>query len=152
MKFAPGLYCVTNNPGTYAGALTGSNVTFYVMDPDFRLVFEGNGHGLNATAPTRGEYEGLLIYMPPQFDAKGNLLHTQSLDLRLNSDQDTVGSIFAPSADVTLFGSSEENVQLNSQIIAYQVDSGGSANITLEYDPADNYEASLPPVSSLLFE
>lgn len=61
--------------------------------------------------------------MKPQIEANGNLLQTQELDLRGNGSQDTVGSIIAPSAYVTMFGDSSSDALINSQIIAYKVDS-----------------------------
>jgi hypothetical protein len=76
-------------------------------------------------------------------------LNTQEIDLRGNGDADIVGTIIAPSADVTMFGNSGTGA-LNSQIIAYQVDAGGTADINLAYQVTDNYIANLPFVVSLL--
>ncbi|HUG33123.1 MAG TPA: pilus assembly protein TadG-related protein [Anaerolineales bacterium] len=144
MDFASGLYCVTNSPGPYHGALTGTNVTFYIMSANFSMTFNGAGNHFNATAPTSGEYDGVLIYMAPQVDANGNLLNTQQLDLRGNGDADIVGSIIAPSADVTMFGNSNSDALINSQIIAYHVDSGGNADIHIQFQQDDNFQATLP--------
>ena len=153
MDFAPGLYCVTNNPGPYHGALTGTEVTFYIMSPNFSMTFSGSGNYFNATAPTGPKgypYKGVLIYMAPQVDANGNLIQTQELDLRGNGTfGDIVGTIIAPSADVTMFGNSGTGV-LNTQIIAYHVDSGGTANIHIAYDDEDNYQATLPIMLTML--
>lgn len=151
MDFAPGLYCVTNSPGPYHGALTGTNVTFYIMSANFSMTFNGAGNHFNATAPTNGgEYDGVLIYMAPQVDANGNLLNTQELDLRGNGDADIIGSIIAPSADVTMFGNSNQDALINSQIIAYHVDSGGNADIHIQFVDDDNYQATLPITLTLL--
>jgi choice-of-anchor A domain-containing protein len=87
--------------------------------------------------------------MAPQIDANGNLLNTQQLDLRGNGDGDIKGTIIAPSADVTMFGNSGTGA-INSQVIAYQVDSGGTADIHLTYKAGDNYHASLPISLTLL--
>ncbi len=151
MDFAPGLYCITNSPGPYHGELTGSEVTFYVMSPNFSIKFNGSGNSFNATAPTDpdNEYRGILMYVAPQVDVNGNLLNTQEIDLRGNGDADIVGTIIAPSADVTMFGNSGTGA-LNSQIIAYQVDAGGTADINLAYQVTDNFIANLPFVVSLL--
>lgn len=55
----------------------------------------------------------------------------------------------APSADVTIFGNSGTGA-LDSQVIAYQIDSGGTADIHFVYDSGDNYRASLPISLALL--
>jgi Flp pilus assembly protein TadG len=151
MDFAPGLYCVTNSPGPYHGELTGSEVTFYIMSSNFNMKFNGSGNSFNAQAPTdpNNEYRGVLMYMAPQVDANGDLLNTQQLDLRGNGNGDIVGTIIAPSADVTMFGNSGTGA-LDSQVIAYQVDSGGTAAIHLVYDSGDNYRAFLPISLTLL--
>jgi len=149
MDFAPGLYCITNSPGPYHGELTGSEVTFYAMRADFEIKFDGAGNSFTAQAPSTGEYAGVLLYLAPQFDTNGNLINTQAVDLRGNGDGDIVGTIIAPSADVTMFGNSGTGA-INSQIIAYQVDAGGGANIHVTYNTEDNYQLSLPNTLTLL--
>lgn len=146
--FAPGVYCITNSPGPFHGQLSGTNVTFYIMSSTFTMTFNGGGN-LTASAPTSGEYDGVLIYMAPQVDANGNLLNTQALDMRGNGTGTVTGTILAPSADVTMFGNSGTGA-FNSQVIAYEVDSGGNANITITYQPDDNYQAALPITLTIL--
>ena len=148
MDFAPGLYCVTNSPGPYHGEITGTEVTFYITSANFSMKFSGGG-SLTASAPTGGEYKGVLLYLAPQFDSNGNLVQTQQIDMRGNGTGDIVGTIFAPSANVTMFGNSGTGA-INSQIIAYYVDSGGTADITITYDPDDNYISDMPIVLTLL--
>jgi len=151
MDFAPGLYCVINDTvGPYHGELTGSEVTFYIMSSNFEMKFSGAGNSFNASAPTSGDYEGVLMYLAPHVDANGNLLGSgQELDLRGNGDGDIVGSIIAPSAKVTMFGNSGAGA-LNSQVIAYLIDSGGTADIHLTYNANDNYQAEVPTTLTLL--
>jgi Flp pilus assembly protein TadG len=151
--FAPGLYCIMNTTiGPYHGELTGSEVTFYIPSASFSLKFSGSGNSFNATAPTDpdNEYKGVLMFLKPQVDANGNLLQTQELDLRGNGSQDTVGSIIAPSAYVTMFGNSSSDALINSQIIAYKVDSQGTADIHITYDSDDNFKKLLPISLALL--
>jgi len=145
--FASGLYCVTNSPGPFHGQLSGTGVTFYIMSASFSMTFNGGGN-LTASAPTSGEYTGILIYMAPQI-SNGTLLNTQQLDMRGNGTGNVVGTIIAPSADVTMFGNSGTGA-FNSQIIAYHVDSGGNADIRISYNPTRNYNANLPIILSLL--
>ncbi|MCI0549479.1 MAG: pilus assembly protein TadG-related protein [Anaerolineae bacterium] len=151
MDFAPGLYCIMNSTiGPYHGKLTGTEVTFYIPSISFELKFDGNGNSFNATAPTSGEYKGVLMYLAPLVDSNGNLLDSsQALDLRGNGDEDIIGAIIAPSADVTMFGNSGAGA-LNSQVIAYHVDAGGNANIDLTYNAGDNYQAAIPITLTLL--
>jgi hypothetical protein len=153
MVFTTGLYCVTNSPGPYHDSITGNRVTFYLMDPNFNIKLAGGG-SFTASAPKTGEYQGILLYLPPQLDANGNLIQqggngTQQIDLRGNGSADIIGTILAPSADVTMFGNSGSKA-FNSQIIAYHVDSGGNANININYNPNRNHNVNLPIVLSLL--
>jgi Flp pilus assembly protein TadG len=149
MDFAPGLYCITNSPGPYHGEITGADVTFYAMRADFTIKFDGSGNSFTAQAPASGEYAGILLFAAPQLDANGNLLNTQAIDLRGNGDGDIIGTIIAPSADVTMFGNSG-TAAINSQIIAYQVDAGGGANIHVSYNAGNNYRVALPNTLTLL--
>lgn len=146
--FAPGLYCVTNISVNSHSSISGSEVTFYVSSANFSLLFNGGGN-LTASAPTSGEYKGILMYLAPQFDANGNLLNTQSIDMRGNGNGNLVGTFLAPSADVTMFGNSGTGA-FNSQIIAYQVDSGGTADIKIVYQAKDNFQVIQPITLTLL--
>ena len=111
----------------------------------------GSSNSFNAQAPTDSdnEYWGVLMYMAPQIDAHGNLPNTQQLDLRGNGDDDIKGTIIVPSADGTILGNSGTGA-INSQVMAYQVNSGGTADIHLTYNVGDNYHASLPISLTLL--
>ncbi len=103
------------------------------------MKFDGSSNSFNAQAPTDSdnEYWGVLMYMASQIDAHGNLPNTQQLDLRGNGDGDIKGTIIAASADGTMFGNSGTGA-INSQVIAYQDGSGGTADIHLTYNAGDN--------------
>ena len=113
--FASGLYCVTNSPGSFHGAISGTGVTFYITRSNFSMTFNGNGN-LTASAPTSGEYAGVLMYLAPQVDANGNLSHTQAFDMRGNGNGNVTGTIIAPSATVTMFGNSGTGA-FDSQVV-----------------------------------
>ena len=147
MDFEPGLYCVINSPGPFHGEISGSEVTFYITSSGFSMKFNGGGN-LTASTPTNGEYKGILLYLAPQV-SNGTLINTQAIDMRGNGSGNIVGSIIAPSADVTMFGNSGTGA-FNSQVIGYQVDSGGNADITVAYQANDNYQAALPISLTLL--
>jgi hypothetical protein len=141
MDFAPGLYCVTNSPGNFHGNITGTGVTFYITRSNFSLRLNGGGT-VSASAPTSGEYKGILLYLAPQVSGE-TLLNTQALDLRGNGSANIVGTIIAPSATVTMFGNSGTGAY-NSQIIGYNVDTGGTADITINYNQNDNWIVDFP--------
>jgi Flp pilus assembly protein TadG len=149
MDFAPGLYCVTNDNINVHGLITGINVTFYMPSPNFSLTFNGGGAlGFPASAPTSGEYDGVLIYLAPQFDANGNLIQTQDLQLLGNGNGDITGTVIAPSASVIMRGNSGSD--FNTQIIAWDVTSNGTSDVVIVYDPDDNLHATLPITLTLL--
>lgn len=158
INFTPGLYCITNSGNTNIhGNITGSDVTFYFMAADLRLNFNGGGtltaSAQNCTADPGNcwgsEYDGILIYLAPQFDANGNLTQTQQFELHGNGTGDLTGTIWAPSAIVTMLGNSGTGA-FNSQIIAYRVNSGGNADITVRYNPDDNQTIALPITLAML--
>jgi hypothetical protein len=140
--FASGLYCVTNSPGSFNGQITGTGVTFYMTRSNFSLKFNGGGN-VTASAPTTGEFANILMYLAPQVDGSGNLANTQALDLRGNGSGDVTGSIIAPSATVTMFGNSGS--EYYSQVIGYNIDTGGTADITVNYNSSQNWWLTLPP-------
>ena len=147
MVFTSGLYCVTNSPGPVHGQISGSGVTFYIMASNFSMKFSGGGN-LTATAPTAGDYGGVLMYVAPQVSG-GVLQNTQEIDLRGNGSGAYTGTIIAPSADVTMFGNSSDTA-FRSQVIAYQVDSGGNSDIHISYNAGENYQTAQPVTLSLL--
>jgi len=147
MEFEPGLYCITNTNPNVHGEITGTNVTFYIPSANFSMVFNGGG-SLTASAPTSGDYDGILFYLAPQFDASGNLIQTQDLQLLGNGNGNIVGTIIAPSATVIMRGNSGS--VFNTQIIAYDVESNGTSDVEITYNPDDNYQATLPITITLL--
>jgi Flp pilus assembly protein TadG len=167
MNFGPGLFCVTNNPGPYHGQIIGAGVTFYLMDPNFSMKFagggssggggNGNGNGggnsgggsnMTATAPTAGEFAGILMYSLPQ-SCVDPLTQTQQIDLRGNGSGDVTGSIIVPCASVTMFGNSN-STGLHTQVIAYNVDTGGNADININYNANDGPQVNYPAWLTLL--
>lgn len=111
----PGVYCgatnfngsgtLTLNPGLYiikGGAMTfnsgwtvtGSGVTFYLVDQNATLTFNGN---VNATlaAPSTGTYANILMFEP-------NGLSTSQLPINGTSSSSYTGLIYLPSRNVTI--------------------------------------------------
>jgi len=150
MHFAPGLYCIDSMPPNNVGSISGTEVTFYSDVAGFDIKYAGSGAGMTASAPTSGFYQGVLLYIKPELDASGNLLNTQELGLRGNGNVDDInGSIIAPSASITMFGNSNAN-GYKAQFIGYNIDTGGSADITVHYDQSLTYQSSYPASIQLL--
>ena len=110
----PGVYCgstnfngsgtLTLNPGLYiikgtmtfnsGWTVTGNGVTFYLVDQNATLTFNGN---VNATlsAPTTGTYANILMYEP-------NGLSTTNLPINGTSSSSYTGLMYLPSRNVTI--------------------------------------------------
>ncbi len=149
MDFAAGLYCVTNSPGPFHGTITGVGVTFYIMPTNFSFKLSGGGT-FNATAPGPGyPYAGILMFsLPPS--CMDPLQNTQSIDLRGNGTAIAPsGSIITPCASITMFGNSN-NRGYFTQLIGYNVDSGGNADIKINYDAGLGYQTAYPAWLTLL--
>ena len=159
MIFTNGLYCITNSPGPYHGTLEGTGVTFYLKPTNFSLKFNGGGN-LTASAPqqnpncdpkvpsTCNPYAGVLMFSKPVLSG-GVLQQTQSIDLRGNGTGLISGSVIVPSASVTMFGNSS-STNIETQIIAYNVSSGGNSDINLSYHAGDGFQTNLPAWLTLL--
>ncbi|CCD87161.1 conserved protein of unknown function [Bradyrhizobium sp. ORS 285] len=114
VTLSPGVYCgstnfngsgtLTLNPGLYiikgtmtfnsGWTVTGNGVTFYLVDQNATLTFNGN---VNATlsAPTTGTYANILIYEP------GGLSAT-NLPINGTSSSSYTGLMYLPSRNVTI--------------------------------------------------
>jgi hypothetical protein len=126
----PGVYCgstnfngngtLTLNPGLYivkGGAMTfnsgwtvtGNGVTFYLVDQNATLTFNGN---VSATlsAPTTGTYANILMYEP-------NGLSTTNLPINGTSASSYTGLMYLPSRNVTI--NSVSNVSSNSVTMVF---------------------------------
>jgi hypothetical protein len=100
--------------------------------------FNGGG-GMAVQAPTSGPYKGVLMF--------SNITPTpctQNVEFRGNGTGDNVGTIFMPSACIDARGNGEA-AQNRSQIIGYQVSSNGAGDVTVNYNPDDNYKVPVPP-------
>jgi hypothetical protein len=137
-SYAPGLYCITDADGNFHGTTSGTGVTFYFLDTNFTMRFNGGG-GMAVQAPTSGPYKGVLMF--------SNITPTpctQNVEFRGNGTGDNVGTIFMPSACIDARGNGEA-AQNRSQIIGYQVSSNGAGDVTVNYNPDDNYKVPVPP-------
>ncbi|MDB5618562.1 Tad domain-containing protein [Tardiphaga sp.] len=121
----PGVYCgstnfngsgtLTLNPGLYvikSGAMifnsgwtvTGTDVTFYLVDQNATLTFNGNVSA-KLSAPTSGTYANILMYEPTG-------LSNSNLPINGTSGSSFTGLMYLPSRDVTI--NSVSNMTTNS--------------------------------------
>ena len=104
-----------------------------------------DGGEVNLDAPGEGDYAGLLIYVDPQeyedVEDKGN----QTVALNGNADILTKGTIFAPSPDCKINGTSDDVSYKWSQLICYTVQLTGRGTFEVTYDPDENYQEVKPP-------
>jgi Tfp pilus assembly protein PilX len=104
-----------------------NNVTFFLAtggvtwngNPDYRIY-----------APTGGDYEGLLFYMPPS--------NGSAIFINGNSSSEMTGTIMAVSSPITINGNNWTN-GLDSQIIGNTVSLEGNGNLVINYNPDDQY-------------
>ena len=127
-----GVYCINDfivGGGTH---LTGSNVTF-VVDGELRW---GADSTLDLRAPTKGDFAGLLIYMPIDNHSKVVLNGGSGSKIR--------GTILAPGATIHINGN-DSHSGFQSQIIGYRIDSSGDSNVIIRYEDDQNYDAITMP-------
>lgn len=136
-----GIYCITGDFIVNAGKeLTGHNVLF-VIDGG-KVGISGNAT-VDLGAPTGGDYQGLLFYVP--------LGNHSIVALNGSDDSSYRGTILAPSADVRINGlDSGGGAAYHSQIIGYYVEVDGTDNIYIKYKDEQNYDALTMPEVRLI--
>jgi hypothetical protein len=110
-----------------AGNIYCNNVTFFLSSGG--ITWNGNPE-YRLYAPTGGDYEGLLFYMPPS--------NGSAINIRGNSSCEMTGTILAVSSHITVNGNNWTN-GLNSQIIGNTVTLEGNGNMVINYNPDDQY-------------
>ena len=110
------------------GKIFCNNVVFFLSTGN--VIWNGNPE-YRLYAPTGGDYEGLLFYMPPSND--------NPISIRGNANCEMTGTILAVSSPITVNGNSWTD-GLNSQIIGDTVTLDGTGNMTIIFNPADQYQ------------
>jgi Flp pilus assembly protein TadG len=138
-----GLYCVTgdisvNNAGE---SISGTDMTIVMLGGEIHI----NGGTSSIIAPSTGytgsAIPGLAIYMPVQYYGPmpgGCASPTNELQLNGNALENLVGTILAPCVDISIEGGGTTQA-FHSQIIGWNVNSGGTADINVVYDDAQQY-------------
>jgi Flp pilus assembly protein TadG len=138
MYLQSGTYCVRGNFQINGGdTLIGHDVTIYMIDG---FVKWNGGATLQLDAPDRGDYAGLLIYLPP---TNSNVVVVNG-----NGDSHIVGSIFAPASEVTVEGGGGAS-GLECQIIGFHVNLSGSSDTKIDFKANLNYQPPIPPAIAL---
>jgi hypothetical protein len=141
-SLAAGLHCVyPDHQSAVAfnnGSLEGIGVTIVLVDVE--LTINGNVE-VDLYAPLQGSnpspaVEGLLLYaIDTNCDVNANL---DDIALSGNGDSVYEGTIYAPCHNVSLLGTADMEA-FRSQVIAYNVEVGGTAGSVVHYDPNDTY-------------
>lgn len=135
----PGIYCVDATFMMNAhDRLVGHDVVIYMVDGNIHW----NGLAeIELSAPTTGPFAGLLIYMP--------MSNSEGIILNGNMESSLVGTILAPASDIQLNGTMTSSMY-HTQVIGYTVDLIGTADIIVNYNAEDQYEAPVPPAVELV--
>ena len=132
--FQAGVYCISGDFRLNGGDnVSGSEVVFVMVSGDIH--WNGNAD-ISLSAPTSGQYKGLLIYVP--------MTNAAALHLNGSSDSNLTGTVLAPASHIDFNGSGDIQAA-QAQFIGYTAELGGSSDSHIYYDANDNYEANLPP-------
>ena len=126
-----GTYCVDNFI-IDGRQLSGSNVTFVVSGE----LYWGGTSTLQLSAPKKGEFGGLLVYLP-----LGN--HSKVV-LNASEGSSIKGTILAPGATININGNDSRS-GFHSQIIGYRIEAKGNSNVVIKYTDDQNYDAITMP-------
>jgi hypothetical protein len=135
----PGTYCVTGNFSMNGGdTLKGTGVTIVMKYGT--LKWSGNST-VQITAPTSGDYKGLLIYYPPS--------NTNDLSMEGTGDNTFSGTVLAQNSHCKYAGTSDVNKQ-PIQFICGSWETTGTADLNIVYNASLFYSPTTPPKISLL--
>lgn len=153
----PGVYCritvggggtLTMNPGLYyveggefsvtgGGHVLGSEV--FIFSTAGSITMTGGGTFV-LTAPTSGEYEGLLL-----FTSRTN---SSTITITGGASSTFQGTMYSPAGTLALQGGAG-SLSLEAQVIVNKLSIGGSSGINVEYDSSLGYN---PGESSQVIE
>lgn len=134
----PGVYCVNGGFDLHGnGSLTGHGVTIYLESGG--VTWNGN-YTIDLSAPTSGDFAGLLLYLPMTNDSRVTLNGT--------SDSHFTGTILAPASEVRLLGTGDSESN-HGQVIGYTIELGGNSTLHMFYDADENFTFTVPPETEL---
>jgi hypothetical protein len=129
MNLAVGDFSITGN-----GNLDSSGM-IYLDQGNFSM--SGNGD-FDVTAPTSGDYQGMMLFM-----AQDNV---STISITGNGQLDTTGTIYGALAAATMSGNGDS---MSSQVIVSTVTASGNGALTLAYDSTQQYGGAGNPIVSL---
>ncbi|KAF0108804.1 MAG: hypothetical protein FD146_690 [Anaerolineaceae bacterium] len=130
----PGIYCISGDATINANdVVTGVGVLLYFMDGGLHI---NGGAEINLSAPTTGDYAGLLIYLP--------LTNDSLVLLNGNANSTFTGTILAPASEIQINGTGS-SYGYHCQIIGLTIELIGTADTSIFYDDSANYDITLPP-------
>jgi hypothetical protein len=129
MNLAVGDFSITGN-----GNLDSSGM-IYLDQGNFSM--SGNGD-FDVTAPTSGDYQGMMLFM-----AQDNV---STISITGNGQLDTTGTIYGALASATMSGNGDS---MSSQVIVSTVTASGNGALTLAYDSTQQYGGAGNPIVSL---
>ncbi|MEP6895892.1 MAG: Tad domain-containing protein [Chloroflexota bacterium] len=137
----PGTYCLSGNFKLTGGTLTGTGVTI-VMNSNSGSINWGGNSTVQLSAPTSGDYKGLLIYYP---------LSNTTGDLSMVGTGDNIysGTILAQNSHCKYAGNSNGYKQ-TIQFICGSWETTGTADLNIVYNASLFYSPTTPPNISLL--
>jgi hypothetical protein len=149
LTMTAGLYCIMGGNFSIGGSVYGIAVHIY-MGPDAGSFETNAGSQIELRAATEANCSAPAPTTPDVCDQAWLLLHVDEENTNLitiNGGADTtyVGTILAPGAQININGGSATGGIIQSQIIGAVVEVQGTADIIIEYDPAQNYVPPLPP-------
>jgi Flp pilus assembly protein TadG len=139
----PGIYYI-DGPGGFVkeagnSSTTGSEIVIYLSPTAGGVDLRGN-YNVNISAPTSGPYAGMVFY--------ADRTYTRDILMSGNLSWNAVGTFYAAGSHLDLSGNSTINT-LSSMVIADTITLGGSASMTVDYDPGLNVA---PPTTVSLIE
>ncbi len=134
LNLAPGMYCVDSFDLHSGDTVNGDEVIIVVRTG---TVTWNGGANINLTAPTSGDFKGLLIYVPYE--------NGSTVTIAGNFNSTFTGTILAPASECKLLGTSGSVGQLSSQVICYTVYIGGESATNITYNAGNLWQAPVPP-------
>ncbi len=129
----PGVYCISNANVDITSDLKGEGVMLYVQTGSVSM--SGNAK-IELSAPTTGQFAGLLFYLPPT--------NNKSFIVNGNNESSWSGMMLAPASHIQMNGSGKPN-GVNSQIIGDTVTVSGDGAVQIHYSDSQNYDGTTPP-------
>lgn len=139
LNLAPGMYCVDSFDLNSGDTINGDNVIIVVNEG---TVTWNGGANINLTAPTSGNFNGLLLYLPYE--------NPSTVTIAGNFDSLFTGTILAPASECRLLGTSGSVGELNTQLICFTVDIAGNSSTTINYNAGNLWHAPVSPSIQLV--